>query len=208
MAFYIEGGRRREVHDLSAPLGYVFWHWPRPGVSQRRYEGKLVAFQSSLKAHGPDGLVEALSFRVHALPWAKAHPGACEDWYVVRDFGTLGALNEAAVDEFNGKTHDDVAMDASGGAGGVYKLLRGDFRLGEARFATWLRKPARTTYQTFLEGLSKSAGESKTDLWQRQLVLGPTPEFCLHSVSRLDLPRNLRSTTVRVRLVGAMGETP
>jgi hypothetical protein len=197
-----------EVRAMSAPLGYVFWHWPRPGISLKEYERKLAAFQNSLKGPGTDGLIEALSFRVEALPWAELHRGSCEDWYVVRDFGALGALNEDAVADANGKAHDDVAKEASGSAGGLYKLRQGDLGLREARFATWIRKPARTTYQAFSERLSRLVGDRRTDLWQRQLVLGPAPEFCLHSEGRLDFPRDFLPRTVRVHLVGAKGGNP
>jgi hypothetical protein len=48
---------------MSSILGYAFWHGPRPGISLRAYERRLLAFQSSLKAHPPDGLIDALSFR-------------------------------------------------------------------------------------------------------------------------------------------------
>ena len=191
---------------MSALLGYVFWHWPRRGISQREYEGRLAAFQNSLIAHGPDGLVEALSFRVRALPWGELHAGSCEDWYVVRDFRALGALNEAAVADSNRKAHDGIAKEASGSAGGLYKLRQGSLRLGEARFATWIGKPARTTYQAFLERISDVVGDRKTDLWQRQMVLGPAPEFCLHTEGSLDLPGDFRPTTMRLRLAGAKGD--
>ncbi len=207
MTFYLDAGMR-EAHAMSAPLGYVFWHWPRSSVSQREYERKLAAFQTSLREHGPDGLIEALSFRVRALPWADLHKGTCEDWYVVKDFGALGALNQAAVADPARKSHDDVADEASGGAGGLYRLLESSLTLGEAGFATWIQKPARTTYQAFLERTSKLVGDRRTDLWQRQLALGPAPEFCLHSVNRLDLPSEFRPTTVSVHLVGAKGDKP
>jgi hypothetical protein len=193
---------------MSAPLGYVFWHWPRPGISLRGYERKLETFQRSLKANGPDGLIDALSFRVRALPWAAPHKGSWEDWYLVKDFGTLGGLNAAAVDDANRKAHDDVATEAAGGAGGLYTLRQGKLGLREARFAFWLRKPTRTTYEAFLERLSELAGDRRTDLWQRQLVLGPAPEFCIHSEAILDLPELFRPATVRVNLVGSKGGKP
>src|SRR2546430_5514672 len=106
--------------------GYIFWHRPRPGNSRGRYETKLVAFQESLKAHRPDGLIDALSFRLQALPWSKRRALGYEDWYLVRDFGSLGVLNDAAVASQNKRRHDDVARDATGTAGGVYRLLSGD----------------------------------------------------------------------------------
>jgi hypothetical protein len=186
---------------MSPLLGYAFWHKPRPGVSLRAYERRLLAFQSSLKEHPPDGLIDALSFREEASPWSKRRSTIYEDWYLVRDFQSLGTLNDAAVAEPNRRPHDEIAKEASGGAGGVYRMLSGELSLQDALFATWISKPPRTPYQTFLHGLAKLAADRKTDLWQRQMVLGPAPEFCVHSESPLGLPRNFRSTTIRVRLL-------
>jgi len=160
-----------------------------------------LAFQASLKAHPPEGLVDAVSFREDALPWLNRLSGAYEDWYLVRDFQSLGALNEAAVDDANRRSHDQVARDASVVAGGLYRRRHGNLRLQDALFATWVQKPARTTYEEFLSELSKSVGDRRTDLWQRQMVMGPASEFCVHSEGPLELPKGLEPATVRLRLV-------
>ena len=186
---------------MSSPLAYAFWHKPRPGIPLRAYERRLLAFQSSLKRHPPDGLIDALSFREEASPWSKRRSTTYEDWYLVRDFQSLGALNEGAVAKPNRRPHDEIAKDASSGAGGLYRLLRGDLRLQDALFATWINKPSRTPYHTVLQGLAKLAGDGKSDLWQRQMVLGPAPEFCVHSEVPLEPPKSLRATTIRVRLL-------
>jgi hypothetical protein len=183
-------------------LGYLFWHRPRPGTSRGLYEGKLTAFQESLKAHPPDGLVDALSFRLNGRPWSGGRSPWYEDWYLVRDFGSLGVLNDAAVASQNKRQHDDVARDAAGGAGGVYKLLSGDLPLREALFETWMKKPARTPYQEFYGHVSIMTAEHRTALWRRQMVLSPAPEFCLHSESRLVLPSGLYASTARLKVVG------
>jgi hypothetical protein len=182
-------------------LAYAFWHKPRLGISLRAYERRLLDFQSSLKKHPPDGLIDALSFREEASPWSKRRSTTYEDWYLVRDFQSLGTLNEGAVAKPNGRPHDAIAREASSGAGGLYLLRRGDLRLRDALFATWIDKPPRTPYQTFFQGLAELAGDGKTDLWQRQMVLGPAPEFCIHSETPLEPPKGLRATTIRVRLL-------
>ena len=120
----------------------------------------------------------------------------------MEDFGSLGALNGAAVASPNKAPHDDVAREAAGGAAGVYKMLKGDLPLRQARSATWVRKPARTTYEAFLKDLSRLVANRRTDLWQRQMVLGSAPEFCLHGEGRIDLPSEFRATTMSVHVVG------
>jgi len=39
-----------------------------------------LAFQSSLKAHPPDGLIDALSFREEVSPWSRRRSTTYEDW--------------------------------------------------------------------------------------------------------------------------------
>jgi hypothetical protein len=184
---------------MSSLLAYAFWHKPRPGISLRAYERRLLAFQSSLMRHPPDGLMGALSFREEASPWSKRRSTTYEDWYLLRDFQSLGALNDGAVAKPNRRPHDEIARDASSGAGGLYRMRRGDLRIQDALFATWINKPPRTPYQTFLQRVAELAGESKTDLWQRQMALGPAPEFCVHSEIPLQFPKRLRATTICVR---------
>lgn len=201
MAFYLGGTGLRLSPFMPLPLAYVFWHKPRAGTPQRDYEERLLAFHRSLKAHPPQGLVDALSFRGEALPWVKRRSAAYEDWYIVRDFQSLGVLNEAAVSAANRRPHDEIAQDSTVVAGGLYRRRSGDLRLQDALFATWVRKPARTAYEEFFGGLSKLVGDRRSDLWQRQMVLGPAPEFCVHSVVPLELPKGLEPATVLLRLV-------
>ena len=44
-------------------------------------------------------------------------------------------------------------------------------------------------------------------LWVRQMVLGPTPEFCLHSQRSLELPAGFRGHEVSLTPVWTGAET-
>jgi hypothetical protein len=141
-------------------LAYLFWHRPRPDVDTARYEESLRRFHGSL-----DGV--SASFRLARLPFAATD--GYEDWYLVDDWQALGALNAAAVDSRHRTGHDSVADLAGDGWGGVYALVRGAAEPpGGAR---WLAKPPGRSYEEFLGALPTST------VWQRQLVLGPAPEF-------------------------------
>ena len=147
----------------------MFWHWPSPGVDAAAYAARLDAFQRAL---GPD--TPSRTFGLDRAPWGGAPPGpAYEDWYLVEDWPALGALNERAVSGALREPHDAVAGLAGDGAGGVYRLVRPGVALGEARAVTWHDKPRGVPSEAFVGGLAAGA------VWQRQMVLGPAPEFGL-----------------------------
>ena len=189
---------------MSGPLAYVFWHWPRTGIRNDAYEAKLGSFLDTLNSHKPPGLVEAMSFRVESLPWAAASQnGLYEDWYIVEGFSALEALNDAAVSGQTRAPHDSIASDYMKGAGGILKRIGGDLPVREARYSTWIEKPMGPSYQSYYEELAKLTGNRRTDLWRRQMVLGPSPQFCVHSEEPLQLPENLRQIGSKIEALGS-----
>lgn len=172
---------------MKGVLGYVFWHYPLAGVAAADYESSLQSFRSALAAHPPAGFRGSLTFAIPRVPWLEAG-AAYEDWYEIDDFTSLGVLNEAAVSTFRKMAHDDVARMASGGAGGLYRLISGSGALRTAHHTTWIRKPAGTSYPRFYEDMADLLAAPHVSLWQRQLTLGPPTEFCLHSEEELTIP--------------------
>lgn len=187
---------------MSSRFAYVFWHWPRPGISTKAYEAKMVAFQQTLSSSKLHGLVETLSFRVGSLPWGPQQGRFYEDWYVVENFAILGALNDAAVAGETRVPHDSIAKDYLKGAGGIFKMISGDFNLREAKFATWIEKAIGPSYQSYYEEVARNVAGKRVDLWRRQMVLGPSSQFCLHSDDSLRLPEAFRPTVSELELVG------
>jgi hypothetical protein len=93
-----------------------------------------------------------------------------------------------------------VAKLAGTGAGALYGLRRGDPESVAQPCATWLSKPAGMPYAEFDERMAALLDAPGASLWQRQLVLGPTPEFCLISPTPLELPVPAELVSARRRL--------
>src|SRR5262249_50909386 len=94
-------------------LAYVFWHWKQASVDRAEYERRQAAFHAALAAAPSDGFVASLSVSVTAAPWAAQGGEAYEDWYLVRDWRAIGALNEAAVSASRAAPHDAAAAARS-----------------------------------------------------------------------------------------------
>jgi hypothetical protein len=152
-------------------IAYVFWHRPARGEDRRAYEQRLQAFHAALDANRPAGFHASAALRVE-VPWLSG-PGY-EDWYLVEAWADIGTLNDAAVDMAHRGAHDRVAVSAAEGVGGIYALRAGKPAL-DASEAAWLDKPRDKPYDEFRAELLADG----IAVWERQLVLGPGPEFCL-----------------------------
>ncbi len=169
-------------------LAYVFWHWPATGVERDRYVERLVAFHGALRAAPPPGFRGSRVLAIEGASWA-ADAHAYEDWYLVEDFAALGALNEAAITAARQGPHDAIARLAGGGAGGLYRRLSSG--AGVPEVVRWMSKPAGESYPAFVARLPA------VEAWQRQLVLGPAPEFCVLGPA----PTGAEAICVRARVV-------
>ncbi len=169
-------------------LAYVFWHRPAPGTDTAAYEAGMRAFHAAL------GRLGSVTFAIDGTPW-DGGPPAYEDWYPVTDWADLGRLNEEAISGARRAPHDAVAFRAAWGAGGVWKEVRPGFALAGATHATWFAKPPRVPDAEFVAGLPASGA-----VWQRQMVLGPAPEFVLLTAAppaAREVPHGAVTTRVR-----------
>jgi hypothetical protein len=180
-------------------LAYVFWHRPAPGVAPEVYAAAITRFHRSIAARPPGGFVRSVSFHAPAPNWLGDVP-AFEDWYVVEDFAALGVLNEAAVGRGHLSAHDAAARQAGPGSGSIYRLLEGAATLEQARVAVWIEKPRGVEAPLLAALLGDGMDGEHAGLWQRQLALGPAPEYCVLAgeastgVSPARLPRGWSAT--------------
>lgn len=186
---------------MKSLLAYVFWHWPLPESEPDAYETSLMRFHQSLVQRHPDGFLRSIVFRLPGVPWAATDGTVYEDWYLVDRFAALGLLNEGAVTGVSEEPHDRIAFQAEGGAGGVYRLRAGVPAVSEARHALWFSKPRGLSYDALYDSLSALVEGGGGGLWQRQMVLGPAPEFCLLTPDVIALPGALDPLVIDVERV-------
>ena len=167
-------------------LAYVFWHWPQPGIGVETYVDHLVAFHRTLAENKPVGFQGSRVFRIHGASWLDTNGHAFEDWYLLDDSAALDVINAAAVSGPCEQPHNVVAREAAGGTAGLYRLRTGE--VGDARYAVWLAKPDGVSYKHFYEALELLTAQPNVALWGRQMTLGPTTEFCIHSQTPIQLP--------------------
>jgi hypothetical protein len=160
-------------------LAYLFWHWPAHDGAREEYEQRLRDFHAALALDG------SRTLRLERAPYDGAPAAPYEDWYPVTGWAELGELNERAVSGGRRAPHDAAATRAQDGAGGVYRLVQGTASAPVAH-AAWLGKPSGMSYEHFLAELTATVPDAT--VWQRQMVLGPAPEFAVLATGRVTLP--------------------
>lgn len=182
-------------------LAYVFWHRPAPDVPSGEYIAFLARFHQQLKDNPTAGFRGSASFQTSAAPWLPGEGIAFEDWYLLDGSAGLDPLNEGAIAAPRLDAHDRVARLAASGAGGLYRLRRGEADFSRAAHAHWFQKPAGMRYDELFDLLAPLTETRGAALWCRQMVLGPAHEFCLHSSEEFDLPSPLAPARLRLRRV-------
>jgi hypothetical protein len=182
-------------------LAYVFWHWPRADVTAAAYETVQRRFHATLRDSPPPRFLGSRSLAVAGARWAGREGGAAyEDWYFVDGSAGLDPLNAAAVSPAYRGPHDAAAAAAEGGTAGLYRLRRGP-AADPPLAAAWFTKPPGMSYATLFATLEPLIAAEGAALWARQMTLGPTPEFCLHTGHPVEVPAALVPVAVRCRPV-------
>ncbi len=176
-------------------LAYVFWHRAAEGVAEDEYEHALQRFHRSLAHSPPSGLISSVSLRAEGLPWLAGEGAGYEDWYLIESWSSLGVLEVAAVSRGHETAHHEAARRAGAGTAAVYKLLEGQPHPERARLGVWVSRPGGQSNPTMCDLLGDGFEPEAGSLWQRTLVLGPAPEFCLlHDDGELPAETGLASS--------------
>jgi hypothetical protein len=168
-------------------LAYVFSHRPADDVDVGVYEDSLKRFHAELAVASPSGFIESATFAIG---------GAYSDWYLLDSSSAMDALNAAAVSGARAPAHDSAARMAVDGVGKLLSLASGRPSM-EAGFEVRFAKPAGMSYADLYGRLQSWTGAPKVSLWRRMMVLGPPPEFCLLTPSRVELPPETHPEVLR-----------
>jgi hypothetical protein len=179
-------------------LAYTFWHWRRSSVPAAEYEGRQRGFHAALAAHPPDGFFQSISSSVTGAPWANSGGNAYQDRYILRDSAVLDVLEQAAISGMRQRPHDDAARVAEGGTAGLYQARIGR-PITAPRHALWFAKPDGMSYDALFDQFRPLVREGENVLWMRQMVLGPSPEFCVESTNGFTIPPEFRPLSVALR---------
>jgi hypothetical protein len=182
-------------------LAYVFWHWKQSGVTADRYEHALRQFHAALALHPPAGFQRSWSVAISGAIWTPPGTDAYEDWYLLDDSGGLDLLNESAVTASRQLPHDTVAAMARGGSAGLWRMRDEGQPVASPTHAYWFGKPTGMSYSALGQLVTQTTSGLEVALWTRQMVLGPAPEFCLHTTGPIMLPESLTVVPVTVRQV-------
>ena len=185
-------------------LAYTFWHWRRSSVPAAEYEERQRTFHAALAEHPPAGFSHSISSSVTGAPWANGGGEAYQDRYIVRDSAALDALEEAAISGARQRPHDDAARDAEGGTAGLYQARVGR-PISAPRQTLWFAKPDGMRYEELFARCGPLVRDGESVLWMRQMVLGPSTEFCIESANELTLPREFRPLAVALRPLWPVG---
>lgn len=170
---------------------YVFWHQPRPETNIREYEHALRDFHEALgRVDAAAGFVASESHRITGAGWLPEGTGY-EDWYLIASSAALDALERAAVSVHARATHDRIARMSASGVGGLYRLMRAqdedlepdspapDVAPAATSVCIWVSKPEGwEEYGEFHDDLQRLR-PAESRVWQRQMVLGPAPEYAV-----------------------------
>lgn len=188
-------------------LVYLFWHWPRPDVPADVYEARQRAFHQALATHAPAGLAASRVWRVTGVPWSQSQNDITyEDWYLLADSAALDALNAAAISDALRETHDAAASLAAGGVAALYTPVgphAGQEPTLDCAAAQWFSKPEGMSYGALYQQLDPHLPR----LWQRMMVLGPSPEFLLLDADPAALPAGWRPLSAHRERVWPPEET-
>jgi hypothetical protein len=196
-------------------LKFVLWTWPSASADLAGFQGSRIKFHQVMAEQKVEGFLGSGLYKCDTAPWAGAfvfenspwatgHRTVFEEWYLFHGSAALDAVNErvhAAGDAYRESHGKFLRQDLGGECAGLYYMRQGEMEraiagLREPECTLWFNK-AYPTYDDLLARLAPAMRSSRSALWRRLLVLGPTPEFHLDLDASVELPEELKPFRVK-----------
>lgn len=182
-------------------IAYVFWHQKREHVRADEYEQALMDFQAMLLKAEVPGYLGGVVSKIEGAHWMPSEKGGYEDWYFLSGSEVLDRLNRMAVSGDRKDPHSAATKMAVNMHAGLYQLWQSDAHFTDSEWSAWFSRPPSMTYEEMYEEICRYLPHCAGDLWRRQMVLGPTPEYCLMSTSRADMSEFFKPIIVKRKTV-------
>ena len=177
-------------------IALVFWNSCREPAAAGAYRHALVEFHRSLNALKPAGFRYSATFETGSLPWFRSALPVYEDWYVLRDFAAIDALDRAVLDEAALSSHRFLMKNTGAALGTIVGLNAGPIRIHEFAAAHWLSRPGGVSMGDVVADATRAAPGARCSVWTRALGLGPC-EHCILTTGEASFPPGCDAVCVR-----------
>ena len=160
-------------------LALIFWNARRTDVDKSRYREALFAFHAELNRVKPAGLRYSCTFMSPPLPWFAPTNEVYEDWYVLRNFAGVDALDEAVAERDTMQSHRYLMRNTAGASAAIVGLAGGQAKICDYTEAYWTSTPRGITSAEFVSRAANQSRMARTSVWTRSLALGPREQLVL-----------------------------
>jgi hypothetical protein len=154
-------------------LAIIFWNARLTQCDAGTYQNSLTGFHQSLSEKKIDGFRYSATFRVSNVPWFEPETAVYEDWYVMKNFAGMDALDQAVVETPCQAPHMALMQSLSGAVGGAYGLVNGVGRMAGMAHAQWFSKPRDVSDADIAALVQTQAPGAQHSFWTRGMAMGP-----------------------------------
>jgi hypothetical protein len=177
-------------------LAIVFWNARRVQCDSAAYQQSLIDFHQSLTDKKINGFRYSATFRISGVPWFEPATEVFEDWYVMKNFAGMDALDQAVVEEPCQAPHMALMQTLSGAVGGAYGLINGVGRMSGMAHAQWFSKPRDVSDEDIETLVQTQNPGARHSFWARGMAMGPMGNVLLSTIP-VTLPDNFGAVSVQ-----------
>ncbi len=130
------------------------------------------------------------------IPWFTTGNEVYEDWYVLKNFAGIDALNEAVANGQSMQSHRFLMRNTARASAAIVGLAGGKAKVFDLTEAYWTSTPQGMTSADFVAGTTNQARNTGMSVWIRSLALGPREQLVL---AKAPISERLANDTVHLQ---------